>query len=134
MATATATPQRAATAPTRTGGSSKFTQRKVTGYLVTALTWFLVFVFVFPVLWMIITSFKTEAEAASFPPSLFFDGTLDRYAAVFERGMGLYLLNSLFLSVLSTVVVMGLAIPAAYALSVRPIGKWQDALFFWRCG
>ena len=44
--------------------------------------------------------------------------------------MGLYLLNSLFVSVLSTVAVMALAIPAAYALSVRPIGKWQDALFF----
>jgi sorbitol/mannitol transport system permease protein len=59
MATATATPTRAATAPTRSGGSSKFTQRKVSGYLVTALTWVLVFIFIFPVLWMIITSFKT---------------------------------------------------------------------------
>ena len=47
-----------------------------------------------------------------------------------RRGMGLYLLNSLFVSVLSTVVVMLLAIPAAYALSVRPIGRWQDGLFF----
>ena len=114
-ATTTTTPARSATAPNRTGGSSKFTQRKVSGYLVTALTWVLVFIFIFPVLWMIITSFKTEADAAAFPPSLFFDGTLDRYAEVFRRGMGLYLLNSLFLSVLSTLVVMGLAIPAAYA-------------------
>ena len=130
MATATATPTRATTAPTRTGGSSKFTSRKVGGYLITALTWVLVFLFVFPVLWMIITSFKTEAEAAAFPPSLFFDATFDRYADVFNRGMGLYMLNSLFVSVLSTIVVMALAIPAAYALSVRPIGKWQDALFF----
>ena len=96
----------------------------------TALTWVLVFIFIFPVLWMIITSFKTEADAAAFPPSFFFDATLDRYAEVFRRGMGLYLLNSLFVSVGSTIVVMGLAIPAAYALSVRPIGKWQDALFF----
>jgi sorbitol/mannitol transport system permease protein len=129
MATTTA-PATPATKPIRTGGSSKFTKRKTTGHLLTALTWLLVFIFVFPVLWMIITSFKTEADAASFPPSFLFDGTLDRYAEVFRRGMGLYLLNSLFLSVLSTVVVMGLAIPAAYALSVRPIGKWQDALFF----
>ena len=36
----------------------------------------------------------------------------------------------MFVSVLSTVVVMLLAIPAAYALSVRPIGRWQDGLFF----
>jgi sorbitol/mannitol transport system permease protein len=130
MATATATPTRSTAAPARTGGSSKFTQRKVSGYIVTALTWVLVFVFVFPVLWMIITSFKTETEAAAFPPALFFDVTLDRYAEVFRRGMALYMLNSLFVSVLSTIAVMLLAIPAAYALSVRPIRGWRDALFF----
>jgi polyol transport system permease protein len=111
-------------------GSSRFTRRKVTGYFVTLLTWVLVFLFFFPVLWMIVTSFKNEGQAASFPPEFFFTPTFDRYAAVFERGMGLYLLNSLFVAVLSTVVVMLLAIPAAYALSVRPIGRWQDGLFF----
>jgi polyol transport system permease protein len=110
--------------------TSRFTRRKVTGYLITLLTWALVFLFFFPVLWMIVTSFKTEGQAASFPPEFFFTPTFDRYAAVFDRGMGLYLLNSLFVAVLSTVVVMLLAIPAAYALSVRPIGRWQDGLFF----
>ena len=110
--------------------TSRFTRRKVTGYLITLLTWVLVFLFFFPVLWMIVTSFKTEGQAASFPPEFFFTPTFDRYAAVFDRGMGLYLLNSLFVAVLSTVVVMLLAIPAAYALSVRPIGRWQDGLFF----
>ena len=87
----------------------------------------LVFVFVFPMLWMIITSFKTEADAAAFPPSFASGATFDRYADVFDRGMGLYMLNSLFVSVLSTIVVMALAIPAAYALSVRPIGKRAGA-------
>jgi polyol transport system permease protein len=110
--------------------TSRFTRRKVIGYLTTLLTWVLVFLFFFPVLWMIVTSFKTEGQAATFPPEFFFTPTFDRYAAVFDRGMGLYLLNSLFVAVLSTVVVMLLAIPAAYALSVRPIGRWQDGLFF----
>ena len=110
--------------------TSRFTRRKVIGYLTTLLTWVLVFLFFFPVLWMIVTSFKTEGQAASFPPEFFFTPTFDRYTAVFDRGMGLYLLNSLFVAVLSTVVVMLLAIPAAYALSVRPIGRWQDGLFF----
>jgi polyol transport system permease protein len=109
---------------------SRFTRRKVIGYLTTLLTWVLVFLFFFPVLWMIVTSFKNEGQAASFPPEFFFTPTFDRYAAVFDRGMGLYLLNSLFVAVLSTVIVMLLAIPAAYALSVRPIGRWQDGLFF----
>ena len=127
-ATSASTDQ-ARSAPTRSG-SSKFTRRKIVGYLITLLTWFLVLLFFFPVLWMVITSFKTEGDAASFPPNFFFVPTLDRYAAVFERGMGLYLANSAALSILSTVAVMLLAIPAAYALSVRPIGRWQDALFF----
>lgn len=107
-----------------------FTRRKVIGYLITLLTWVVVLIFFFPVLWMIITSFKTEGQAASFPPQFFFTPTFDGYSAVFDRGMGLYLLNSLFLSVGSTIVVMLLAIPAAYALSVRPIIRWQDGLFF----
>ena len=74
-------------ARTERSGSSQFTRRKVVGYLVTLLTWVLVFLFFFPVLWMIITSFKTEGQAASFPPQFFFTPTLDRYAAVFDRGM-----------------------------------------------
>ena len=87
MAT-TAPQRRSTTAPTRPGGSSKFTQRKVSGYLVTALTWVLVFIFIFPVLWMIITSFKTEADAAAFPPSFSSGVTLDRYADVFAAAWG----------------------------------------------
>ena len=132
MSTTVETTRPTTSQPARTerSGSSQFTRRKVVGYLVTLLTWVLVFLFFFPVLWMIITSFKTEGQAASFPPQFFFTPTLDGYAAVFDRGMGLYLLNSFFVAVLSTVVVMLLAIPAAYALSVRPIGRWQDALFF----
>ncbi len=117
------------TTPRRTT-NTRFTRRKLTGYLITLLTWTLVFLFFFPVLWMIVTSFKTEGQAASFPPEFIFTPTFDRYAAVFDRGMGVYLLNSLFVAVGSTIVVMLLAIPAAYALSVRPIGRWQDGLFF----
>ena len=94
------------------------------------MTWILVLAFFFPVLWMILTSFKSEGAAASFPPQIISDFTLDRYVEVFRRGMGLYLANSAMVAVFSTLAVMALAIPAAYSLSVRPIGKWQDALFF----
>lgn len=115
--------------PTRSGRNA-FSRRKVIGHLVTALTWLVTLIFFFPVLWMVLTSFKSEGVAASFPPKIIPDWTLDRYADVFDRGMGLYLANSAAVSILSTVAVMALAIPAAYALSVRPITKWRDALFF----
>ena len=123
---ATAAPS---SAPVRSR-SNAFTRRKVGGHLITALTWLVTLVFFFPVLWMVLTSFKSEGVAASFPPKIIPDWTLDRYADVFDRGMGLYLANSAAVSILSTVAVMALAIPAAYALSVRPITKWRDALFF----
>ncbi|MFX4273846.1 carbohydrate ABC transporter permease [Propionibacteriaceae bacterium Y1685] len=103
---------------------------RVGGWVATVITWILVLAFFFPVLWMIITGFKTEAAAASYPPSFIADYSLDRYAEVFRRGMGLYLANSFAVAILSTIAVMLLAIPAAYALSVRRIGKWSDALFF----
>ncbi|HET9872590.1 MAG TPA: carbohydrate ABC transporter permease [Propionibacteriaceae bacterium] len=131
MSVATAPTASSTTATPAAGrGRPTLTRRKLTGHVVTVITWVLVLLFFFPVLWMILTSFKNEGAAASFPPQLFVDPTLDRYAEVFRRGMGLYLANSAAVSILSTIVVMGLAIPAAYALSVRPIGKWQDALFF----
>jgi sorbitol/mannitol transport system permease protein len=40
------------------------------------------------------------------------------------------LLNSMTASILSTLLVLALAIPAAYALSIRPVEKWTDVLFF----
>ena len=39
-------------------------------------------------------------------------------------------LNSFIIVIVSTVLVLVLAIPAAYALSIYPIGNWRDALFF----
>ncbi|GAB3759931.1 carbohydrate ABC transporter permease [Microlunatus parietis] len=131
MATTTATAPRAAEPRAAVArGGSRFTQRKVGGVIITGVTWVLVFLFFFPVLWMVLNSFKSEAGAAAFPPKIIADFSFDRYGQVFERGMGLYLANSAAVSILSTLVVMALAIPAAYALSVRPIGRWQDALFF----
>lgn len=107
-----------------------WTGRRVGGLAITVLTWVVVFLFFFPVLWMVVTGFKTEGDAASYPPSFLAHYTLDRFAEVFRRGMGLYLANSAAVSILSTVAVMAVAIPAAYGLSVRPIGRWRDALFF----
>jgi sorbitol/mannitol transport system permease protein len=127
--TSAATDRPATPAPPRSG-SGRANRRKVSATLITVLTWVLVFLFFFPVLWMVFTSFKTEAAAAQFPPSFITELSFDRYAEVFERGMGLYLANSAVLSIGSTIAVMLLAIPAAYALSIRRIGRWQDALFF----
>jgi sorbitol/mannitol transport system permease protein len=83
---------------------------------------------------MVLNSFKTEADANT-APKLFFTPTLDEYRTVTESAGGLLsfgeaFTNSMVIVIVSTVIVLALAIPAAYALAVRPVHKWRDVLFF----
>jgi polyol transport system permease protein len=94
------------------------------------VAWVAGIVFVFPVIWMVLTSFKQEQDAASNPPAWVFKPTLTHYHEVFDRNILPFLLNSLMAAIFSTVLVIALATPAAYALSIRPVRKWTDALFF----
>jgi sorbitol/mannitol transport system permease protein len=94
------------------------------------LAWFVGIIFFFPVLWMVITSFKPESAAYTRNPKFAFSPTLTEYKQVFHAGMGPFLANSAIATVLSVLLVLALATPAAYALSLRPVGKWRDALFF----
>jgi sorbitol/mannitol transport system permease protein len=94
------------------------------------VAWIAGIVFVFPVIWMVLTSFKQEQDAASNPPTWAFTPTLDQYRQVFDRNIMPFLLNSLMAAIFSTVLVIVLATPAAYALSIRPVRKWTDTLFF----
>jgi sorbitol/mannitol transport system permease protein len=96
----------------------------------TVGAWVVGLFFFFPVLWMVLTGFKREVDAASNPPHWFFTPVLDGYRQVFDREITPYLLNSVMASVISTLLVLLLATPAAYALSLRPVEKWRDVLFF----
>src|SRR4051794_23991893 len=99
-----------------------------------ALAWVVGLVFFFPVFWMVLNSFKSEQDANT-SPKLFFHPTLERYHDVTKSAAGLLsfgdaFANSAVIVILSTLIVLALAIPAAYALAVRPIHKWRDVLFF----
>lgn len=104
--------------------------RRVRSAALTTFTWLVALVFFMPVLWMVLSSFKQEADAASNPPKFFFTPTLDQYAAILNAGTGEYFLNSAIATVVSTLIVLVLAVPAAYAVSIRPVEKTQDVLFF----
>ncbi|MCP2264279.1 carbohydrate ABC transporter permease [Promicromonospora thailandica] len=103
---------------------------RATGGVLTTLTWLLALAFFFPVAWMAATAFKQENQAASDPPTWFFAPTLDQFRAVIEGGSGTYVANSAIATGVSTVLVLLLGIPAAYALSIRPVEKVSDVLFF----
>ncbi|WP_333774806.1 carbohydrate ABC transporter permease [Streptomyces sp. IBSBF 3136] len=98
------------------------------------VAWLAGVVFFLPIAWMALTSFHSEADAATNPPSLTASLTLDGYRDFFGTGGGASpwpaLINSTVASVASTVCVLLLALPAAYALSVRPVRKWTNVLFF----
>jgi polyol transport system permease protein len=122
-------------AATRTDeGEDRQPRKPRSGALLGLAAWLIGFLFVVPVLWMVLTSFHSEEAAATNPPSLFAPLTLDGYREFFGAGTGASpwpsLANSLTASVVSTVLVLLLAIPAAYALSIKPVRKWTDVMFF----
>ena len=100
------------------------------GVLWGVIAWAATLLFFLPVGWMVLTSLHIEADAATNPPSVFAPITFENYGALFDRDVTPYLLNSLIASVVSTGLVLLLSIPAAYALSIRPIKKWTDVMFF----
>lgn len=79
----------------------------------------LVSVWVFPVAWALLTSFKTERDVLAYPPSIIFVPTLDNYREVLVGATSIVpnLLSSLIVSVLATALTMVFAVPAAYALA-----------------
>ncbi len=83
-----------------------------------------------PFLWLLVMSFKTNAEIFRFPPRLFFPITFDNYAALWETGFRTSFANSLVVSVSSTVVSLVIGVPAAYALS-RWTGRGGASITLW---
>jgi sorbitol/mannitol transport system permease protein len=109
-------------------------ERRWVNRVLGALAWLTALVFFFPVFWMVLNSFKSEQDANT-SPKLFFHPTLDRYREVTRSGQGLLsfgeaFTNSAVIVIVSTLIVLALAIPAAYALAVKPVHKWRDVLFF----
>lgn len=98
------------------------------------LAWVVGVVFCLPAIWMLVTSFHSEPDAATNPPSIGAPLTLDSYRIFFGSGGGPSpwppLINSLMASLFSTLFVLVLALPAAYALSIKRVEKWTDVMFF----
>ncbi|WP_434599389.1 carbohydrate ABC transporter permease [Streptomyces sp. A5-4] len=96
------------------------------------LAWVAGIGFCLPALWMLLTSLHSESDAATNPPSVLAPLTLDGYREFFSAGASPWppLINSVTASLFSTLFVLVLALPAAYALSIRRVRKWTDVMFF----
>jgi len=98
------------------------------GVVLTVLAWLAALAFFFPILWMVLLSLRSEGDAAN--PKLFAAITGVNYDGLWSGGVRIAILNSLNASITSTILVILLAVPAAYALSIKPVKKWTDVLFF----
>jgi len=97
----------------------------------TLIAWLLTLLLFFPLGWLILTAFKTELQAISVPPLLWFPPTLDNFREVEERSdYLLYAKNSLITSVVSTVVGLLIAAPAAYSMAFFK-GRHTKNILMW---
>ncbi|MEM8630634.1 MAG: carbohydrate ABC transporter permease [Pseudomonadota bacterium] len=106
----------------------------------TAITSVVGFIYFFPVLWIILTAFKTRPDALAVPPKLFFTPTFDNFVSVFYRAsittgtsqatdMGLYFFNSIFIAFTSVGLALIVGTLAAYAFSRYPLKGNETYLF-----
>jgi sorbitol/mannitol transport system permease protein len=93
------------------------------------LAWVVAIAFFLPILWMLITAFKPESAAETWPPRFVFSPTLSEFRLA-VTGMRPFLIHSVIATVGSTILVLLLGVPAAYALSAYPVRRWRDGLFF----
>lgn len=107
------------------------TSRKLGGHFLSVMTVVIAIAVFFPIFWMVMTSFKTEADAFVYPPLVVFQPTLENYnIAIAESGYFRQLGNTLAITGFSTVVALLLGVPAAYTLAFHP-AKRSNFTLMW---
>lgn len=97
----------------------------------TLVAWAVTLMLFFPLFWLLLTAFKTELQAISVPPLLVFEPTLANFHEVQERSdYLLYAKNSVITSVLSTLLGLVVAAPAAYSMAFFKSKHTKDILMW----
>lgn len=94
------------------------------------LTYAIAFLVFFPILWTVLTAFKTEADAAAEPPVFFFNATFANFHEVFSANYMTYFENTVILAGGSTVLALVLGLPAAYSLAFNP-SRYTPKVLSW---
>ncbi len=85
---------------------------------------------IFPIAWMILTSFKPADDIMVSPPKFVFEPTLDNYYyALHQANFGMFIQNTLFVAITSTVIVIVLSSLASYSFARYNVGG-GNILFF----
>ena len=98
----------------------------------TIAAWTVSSMIFFPILWTLITSFKTESEAISARPTLFaFEWTLINYSDVLSRSPYFtHFWNSVVISLGSSLLGLLIAVPAAWSMAFVQSKKTKNLLMW----
>ncbi|ARU00139.1 carbohydrate ABC transporter permease [Yoonia vestfoldensis] len=95
------------------------------------LAWAVGLLFFFPIFWLVLTSFKTDADAVKPEHLIWFTPTLDNYLNMTDNyDYWRFAQNSVISSVLATLFTLGVGIPAAYAMAFNPTRSTKDVLMW----
>ena len=91
------------------------------------LAWGVALLFFFPIFWMVLTSFKTDADAVKPEFLIWFTPPLDNYLNLTENyDYWRFATNSVITSVCATLFTLVVGIPAAYAMAFNPSRATKD--------
>ena len=97
----------------------------------TILAWAVGLLFFFPIFWLVLTSFKTDADAVKPEFLFFFTPTLDNYLNMTENyDYWRFAKNSVITSVFATFFALAVGIPSAYAMAFNPSRSTKDILMW----
>ena len=97
----------------------------------TLLAWIVGLLFFFPIFWLVLTSFKTDADAVKPEFLFFFTPTLDNYTNMTENyDYWRFATNSVITSVFATIFALAVGIPCAYSMAFNPTRATKDVLMW----
>ena len=95
------------------------------------IAWIVALVFFFPIFWMVLTSFKTDADAVKPENLIWFTPTLENYLNMTENyDYWRFATNSVITSVFATLFALVVGVPAAYAMAFNPTRRTKDVLMW----
>ncbi|MBD1551747.1 carbohydrate ABC transporter permease [Pseudomonas typographi] len=105
--------------------------RRLQSVALGGLSWLIALLIFFPILWMVLTSFKTEIDAFATPPLFFFHPTLENYIHIQERSDYLHFAwNSIAISFSATILCLLIAVPAAYSMAFYETKRTKQTLLW----
>lgn len=97
----------------------------------TLLAWIVGLLFFFPIFWLVLTSFKTDADAVKPEFLFFFTPTLENYTNMTDNyDYWRFATNSVITSVFATIFALAVGIPCAYSMAFNPTRATKDVLMW----